>query len=257
MIVLLLILIPLIGGVVTFFLKEEKAARCWALLIAFATLAVSIFGLTIAKAPEQLAFSTSWLGSLGSRFSIALDGLSHILCLLTAIAYPLIFLATWNTSYKKANNFFGLMLLPRLPNHEVEKANCSGVFAMVKPKTDTAKVAKAINKAHPRAAFSSFKKKETTPPIKGININNKTIIQPPVPRWGNLVLKCSVSLPNFLYSSLLFIASKLNSVIQYKSATQHKLNSDASVCYKINNFVNKELQYPNKVSTTYPDRTSL
>jgi NADH-quinone oxidoreductase subunit M len=111
MIVLLLILIPLIGGVVSFFLKEETAARGWALLIAFATLVVSVFGLIIAKTPEQLAFSASWLGSLGSRFSIALDGLSQILCLLTAIAYPLILVATWNTSYKKANNFFGLMLL--------------------------------------------------------------------------------------------------------------------------------------------------
>ena len=111
MIVLLLILIPLLGGLVSFFLKEERTSRSWALLVAFASLAVSIFGLTVAKSPDQLAFSASWLGSLGSRFSIALDGLSQVLCLLTAIAYPLIFIATWNTSYKKANNFFGLMLL--------------------------------------------------------------------------------------------------------------------------------------------------
>ncbi|HZH95181.1 MAG TPA: NADH-quinone oxidoreductase subunit M, partial [Flavisolibacter sp.] len=111
MIVLLLILIPLLGGLVSFFLKEGNAARGWSLLVSFAILAVSVAGLTIAKTPDNLAFSTSWMGSLGSRFSIALDGMSQMLCLLTAIAYPLILISTWNSTYKKANNFFGLMLL--------------------------------------------------------------------------------------------------------------------------------------------------
>src|SRR4028119_2237050 len=103
MIVLLLILIPLLGGLVSFFLKEGNAARGWSLLVSFAILAVSVAGLTIAKTPDNLAFSTSWMGSLGSRFSIALDGMSQMLCLLTAIAYPLILISTWNSTYKKAN----------------------------------------------------------------------------------------------------------------------------------------------------------
>ncbi len=37
--------------------------------------------------------------------------MSQVLCLLTAVAYPIILIATWNTAYKKPNNFFGLMLL--------------------------------------------------------------------------------------------------------------------------------------------------
>ncbi len=37
--------------------------------------------------------------------------MGQLLCLLTALAYPLIFWATWRVSYKKANNFFALMLL--------------------------------------------------------------------------------------------------------------------------------------------------
>src|SRR5439155_19778122 len=48
---------------------------------------------------------------LGSSFSIQLDCLSQILCLLTAVSYPIIFIATWKTEYKKAYNFFALMLL--------------------------------------------------------------------------------------------------------------------------------------------------
>lgn len=111
MIVLLLILIPLIGGFISFFLREDNAARGWALLVSLATLAVSLAGLTKQKTSTALAFSADWLGNLGSSFSISLDGMSQMLCLLTAVAYPIILIATWKTSYKKAGNFFALMLL--------------------------------------------------------------------------------------------------------------------------------------------------
>lgn len=110
MIVLLLILIPLIGGFISFFLKEGKMARTWALFISIATLAISLIGLN-AKTANNLFFSASWMGNLGSSFTIQLDGMSQLLCLLTAIAYPIILLATWRTNYSKAHNFFALMLL--------------------------------------------------------------------------------------------------------------------------------------------------
>jgi NADH-quinone oxidoreductase subunit M len=111
MTVLLLFLVPLIGGLVTFFLKEDKAARGWSLLVAFAAMALSIKGFADMKMGEAPEFTTGWMGSLGSSFSLSLDGLSGILTLLTGIAYPIIFLATWKTSYRKPGNFFGLMLL--------------------------------------------------------------------------------------------------------------------------------------------------
>src|ERR1043165_4802793 len=37
--------------------------------------------------------------------------MGQILCLLTAVAYPLIIISTWRTVYSKAYNFFGFMLL--------------------------------------------------------------------------------------------------------------------------------------------------
>lgn len=111
MIVLLLILFPLIGGFATFFLKESKAARAWSLLVSVAVLMVSVAGLLSGKSAAALSYKASWMGSMGSSFSIGLDGLSQILCLLTAIAYPVILIATWKTNYRKANNFFGLLLL--------------------------------------------------------------------------------------------------------------------------------------------------
>lgn len=111
MVPVLLILIPLLAGIVSFFTGNEKTARTWALLASLITLLVSILGLTILKDPSNLAFESSWLGSLGSSFSVKLDGMGQILCLLTAIAYPMIFISTWHTPFHKANNFFGLMLL--------------------------------------------------------------------------------------------------------------------------------------------------
>src|SRR5262249_23286466 len=35
----------------------------------------------------------------------------QVLCLLNAVAFPLIFISTWKSQYQKANNFFALMLL--------------------------------------------------------------------------------------------------------------------------------------------------
>jgi len=64
MIVLLLFLVPLIGGFLSFFIKNDKTVRTWALLTSVITLLISIAGNTIAKTPGQLHFSYSWLGSL-------------------------------------------------------------------------------------------------------------------------------------------------------------------------------------------------
>src|SRR6187397_1303203 len=120
MISLLLILIPLLSGIATFFFKKENAAKGWALLSSFATIAVSILGLTILNKTALLQFKCAWLPGLGSNFSIRLDGMGQLLCLLTAISFPLIFIATWNRTYKNAHNFFALMLL--------SQAGLMGVF---------------------------------------------------------------------------------------------------------------------------------
>ena len=120
MIPVLLIVIPLLSGLAAFFVKSEKSVKAWALFAAIATLAVSLLGLTVLKKPADLHFEAEWLPMLGSSFSVGLDGMGQTLCLLTGIAFPVIFLATWNNSYKNAHNFFALMLL--------SQAGLMGVF---------------------------------------------------------------------------------------------------------------------------------
>src|SRR5690349_9581257 len=115
MIVLFLFLIPLITGLLSFLVKRDNLVRLLALGSSLATLVVALvavknFGLE-GKNIVNLGYSAPWMGSLGSSFSLNLDGLSMMLCGLTALAYPIIFLATWWTDYRKPNNFFALMLL--------------------------------------------------------------------------------------------------------------------------------------------------
>jgi NADH-quinone oxidoreductase subunit M len=63
------------------------------------------------KDDKYLQHQSDWMPALGSSFSIRLDGIGQLLCLLNAVAYPLVLLATRRIKYKRANNFFALMLL--------------------------------------------------------------------------------------------------------------------------------------------------
>ncbi|HET9824432.1 MAG TPA: NADH-quinone oxidoreductase subunit M, partial [Chitinophagaceae bacterium] len=87
------------------------AARAWALFSSLLTLVVSILGLTIFKAESNLQFHAEWMSNLNSSFSIRLDGMGQIVCLLNAVSYPLVFISTWKSQYRKSNNFFAFMLL--------------------------------------------------------------------------------------------------------------------------------------------------
>ena len=123
MIPVLLILIPLLSGLVSFFLKNDQSVRSWALFSSVVTVVISVLGLTLLNKPVYLEHSTAWMSVLGSSFSVKLDGMGQLLCLLTAIAFPMIFLSTWKSEYKNPHQFFGLMLLAQ--------AGLMGVFLSI------------------------------------------------------------------------------------------------------------------------------
>src|SRR5678809_1419410 len=111
MIPVFLLVIPLVSGLGAFFFKDGKTVRAWALFSSLITLTGFILGLTIFKDASYQEFHASWISSINTSFSVKLDGMGQILCLLTAVSFPLVFLSTWNSVYKKPNNFFALMLL--------------------------------------------------------------------------------------------------------------------------------------------------
>ncbi len=110
----LLIWFPLIAGLVAFMIRKENAVKNWAILASLITLSISIVSLVYADNTKHFYLnnvSYFWLRYLGSNFTLGLDGMGHMLTALTAVAFPVIFIATNKTNYKNANAFYGLMLL--------------------------------------------------------------------------------------------------------------------------------------------------
>jgi NADH-quinone oxidoreductase subunit M len=111
MIALLLILVPLATGLITFFLKSERDVKSWSLFSSILTLIVAFAAVYNFFGASELSFDASWIPALGTRFSIGLDGMGKLLCLLNAIAYPIVFVSTYKNNYKNPANFYALMLL--------------------------------------------------------------------------------------------------------------------------------------------------
>ncbi|MEZ5045520.1 MAG: NADH-quinone oxidoreductase subunit M [Chitinophagaceae bacterium] len=113
MLVVLLIIIPLLGGLLTLFAKQ-KMPFILSLFASLLTVCISIysymqFGL---QQYESLIYNTSWIAKLGARFHIGIDnGLPMLMVLLTAIAFPLIILLTQDKHTDRPATFYGLLLL--------------------------------------------------------------------------------------------------------------------------------------------------
>jgi NADH-quinone oxidoreductase subunit M len=120
MIPVLLIAIPLVSGLLSFFIKDERSVRMWSLGSALLTLVVLLFGLRLMNTYSDLYANYEWMSSFGSSFSVGLDGMGKIVCLLTAISFPIIFISTRKRKYQRPNNFHALMLL--------SQAGLMGVF---------------------------------------------------------------------------------------------------------------------------------
>ena len=110
MIPVLLIFIPLVAGLFTFFVKGNGSKQL-ALASSVATLAISLLSIFVYTSVKFGNFDASWIPTLGTRFTVSLDGMSKMLTLLTAISFPIIFAATYKNEYKNANQFYALMLL--------------------------------------------------------------------------------------------------------------------------------------------------
>jgi NADH-quinone oxidoreductase subunit M len=122
----LLLWLPVITGLVAFFIKDQKKVKAWALLSSIVTLVISLASLYFRDNEKYFEYnyvSYVWMQYLGSSFAVGLDGMGHMLTFLTAFSFPLIFAATYKTNYKNANAFYGLMLL--------SQAGLMGVFVAI------------------------------------------------------------------------------------------------------------------------------
>ena len=117
MILVLLILVPFIAGLLAFAMPGN-AARGAALAGAAVTLGLSGWLAFSGNATET--FSMKWLPALGATFSLAADGMSKMLCLLTGLVMLVVMIMQQNKEVESPSSFYGLMLM--------SAAGITGVF---------------------------------------------------------------------------------------------------------------------------------
>jgi NADH-quinone oxidoreductase subunit M len=115
---ILLILVPLITGALTFLVKGN-GAKGLALFSTLVTLGLAAF-ISSAGYETPVSWSMNWIPALGTQISLLGDGMSTMLCLLTAIVLPVVIISNWNKDTARPHAFYGLLLL--------SQAGLMGVF---------------------------------------------------------------------------------------------------------------------------------
>lgn len=126
----LLIVFPLIASLLVF-ASKGKSSRTIALGASLAQFVLSVIALLEYKNnpnSDLLSLNCTWVKSLGISFSIALDGISLLLVLLTTFLVPLIILSSFRNDYQKENTLYGLMLLMQMALVGVFMANDGFLF---------------------------------------------------------------------------------------------------------------------------------
>jgi len=103
----------MLAGIMCFFSAGEKPAKAIALFSSLIVLGIALVSLfyTADKYNSYNSVQYIWLKYMGAGLYVSLEGAGRLLALLTAVSFPIIFIATYKNSYKNAAVFFGLMLL--------------------------------------------------------------------------------------------------------------------------------------------------
>lgn len=92
----------------------QRSARVFALLVALGGLAIALIGFIEAGRAGAINLAdAAWIPALGIRYTLAADGISRVLVLLTGIASVAGILFSWNIGEKegdRANEFFAFFL---------------------------------------------------------------------------------------------------------------------------------------------------
>jgi NADH-quinone oxidoreductase subunit M len=122
----LTIVLPLAGALLLAFLPEvgDRAVKQISLVVSLAALVTSLVLLVqfdVADANLQLAETWVWIPAIGAQLSLAVDGVSLVLILLTTFLTPLILLASWGSITDRVRGYAAAFL--------VLEAAVIGVFA--------------------------------------------------------------------------------------------------------------------------------
>jgi len=118
------IALPLLGALALLATNDERATRMIGLVTtgaAFATSLVLLASFDLADGGLQLTEQLTWIPAIGASFSLAIDGVSLALILLTTFLTPLILLASYDSVTDRLRGYVGAFL--------VLEAAVIGVFA--------------------------------------------------------------------------------------------------------------------------------
>ncbi len=110
----IIIILPLIGGILTFLSNEDsKAPKLIALIFSGATLAATLFLFTdfnMSIGTFQFEESYTWIESLGISYTLGVDGISMLMLFLTSLLCFLAILFSWDVEHR-TKEYMGLMLI--------------------------------------------------------------------------------------------------------------------------------------------------
>jgi len=112
----ILIALPIVGGVVTLALGEQRAAaaRRLALLVALLTLICSIplySGFNAGLFDMQFVERVHWIPSWNAQYYVGIDGISMPLILLTTFTTVLVVIGGWKSVEKRVSQYFAAFLI--------------------------------------------------------------------------------------------------------------------------------------------------
>jgi NADH-quinone oxidoreductase subunit M len=115
----LLILLPVAGALALVgysFLssRREEHYRWIALIVTALTFAVSLVllrGIGASGAEFRFEENVSWIGSIGARYHVAVDGISLWLVLLTTLLMPISILSSWTSIRKRQLSYYAFLLI--------------------------------------------------------------------------------------------------------------------------------------------------
>ena len=94
--------------------RKEEHYRWIALVITVATFAVSLLllrGAGASGAEFRFEENVSWIGSIGARYHVAVDGISLWLVLLTTLLMPIAILSSWTAVHKRQLAYYVFLLI--------------------------------------------------------------------------------------------------------------------------------------------------
>ncbi|HEX6719751.1 MAG TPA: NADH-quinone oxidoreductase subunit M [Pyrinomonadaceae bacterium] len=114
----ILILLPVAGAVAlvgySFVSRREENYRWIAVITTVATFVVSLLllrGIGASGSEFRFEENISWIGSIGARYHIAVDGISLWLVLLTTLLMPISILSSWTSIRKRQLSYYAFLLI--------------------------------------------------------------------------------------------------------------------------------------------------